>query len=43
VCVARLPRCWECQVITYCDYQPKTPPPGASVARTNRETAPNGP
>jgi endonuclease-3 len=30
VCVARTPRCWECAVIQYCDYQPKTPPPGAS-------------
>ncbi len=30
VCVARTPKCWECAVIQYCDYQPKTPPPGAS-------------
>jgi endonuclease-3 len=30
VCVARTPRCWECAVIRYCDYQPKTPPPGAT-------------
>ena len=29
VCVARTPRCWECAVIRYCDYRPKTPPPGA--------------
>ena len=29
VCVARTPRCWECAVIRYCDYQPKTPPPRA--------------
>jgi endonuclease-3 len=29
VCVARTPRCWECAVIRYCDYQRKTPPPGA--------------
>jgi endonuclease-3 len=27
VCVARLPRCWECAVARWCDYQPKTPPP----------------
>jgi len=27
VCVARTPRCWECAVARYCDYQPKTPPP----------------
>jgi len=27
VCVARTPRCWECAVIQFCDYQPKTPPP----------------
>ncbi|MES3003150.1 MAG: endonuclease III [Pseudomonadota bacterium] len=31
VCVARTPRCWECAVIQYCDYQPKTPPPGATA------------
>ena len=30
VCVARTPRCWECAVIQYCDYRPKTPPPGAT-------------
>ncbi len=30
VCVARTPRCWECAVIQYCDYKPKTPPPGAA-------------
>jgi endonuclease-3 len=30
VCVARTPRCWECAVIQYCDYHPKTPPPGAT-------------
>ncbi|MEO7392916.1 MAG: endonuclease III [Ramlibacter sp.] len=30
VCVARKPRCWECAVIPYCDFKPKTPPPGAS-------------
>jgi endonuclease-3 len=29
VCVARKPKCWQCAVIRYCDYQPKTPPPGA--------------
>ena len=27
VCVARTPKCWECAVIKYCAYQPKTPPP----------------
>lgn len=27
VCVARTPRCWQCAVVTYCDYQPKTLPP----------------
>jgi endonuclease-3 len=27
VCLARTPRCWECAVSRYCDYQPKTPPP----------------
>ena len=31
VCVARTPRCWECAVFRYCDYQPKTPPPGARM------------
>jgi endonuclease III len=29
VCVARKPKCWQCAVIQYCDYQPKTRPPGA--------------
>lgn len=23
VCQARKPRCWECAVVSYCDYQPK--------------------
>ena len=27
VCQARKPRCWECVVAPYCDYQPKTPAP----------------
>jgi len=27
VCVARTPKCWQCAVIQYCDYQPKTPAP----------------
>ncbi len=29
VCVARLPKCWQCAVARWCDYQPKTPPPAA--------------
>ncbi len=31
VCMARTPRCWECAVVQFCDYQPKTPPPRATV------------
>ncbi|MDD2713665.1 MAG: endonuclease III [Simplicispira sp.] len=27
VCQARKPRCWECAVAPYCDFQPKTPAP----------------
>jgi len=27
ICVARLPRCWQCAVARWCDYEPKTPPP----------------
>ncbi|KAF1043684.1 endonuclease III [Xylophilus sp.] len=27
VCRAQLPRCWECVVARWCDYEPKTPPP----------------
>ena len=27
VCVARLPQCWRCAVRSYCDHEPKTPPP----------------
>jgi endonuclease III len=36
VCVARTPKCWECAVIRYCDYQPKTPPPGATAPAKRR-------
>lgn len=28
VCVARKPLCWKCQVAKYCDFEPKTAPPG---------------
>ncbi|MDB5893718.1 MAG: endonuclease [Rhodoferax sp.] len=28
ICQARKPRCWECAVSPYCDYRPKTLPPG---------------
>ena len=33
VCVARTPRCWQCAVAPWCDYQPKTeqPAPKASA------------
>jgi len=31
VCVARTPRCWECAVVQYCDYRPKTPAPGSRL------------
>ncbi len=27
VCVARTPKCWQCAVARWCDYQPKTPAP----------------
>ena len=27
VCIARKPKCWQCAVIQFCDYRPKTPPP----------------
>lgn len=27
VCVARVPRCYECAIREYCRYRPKTPPP----------------
>ncbi len=30
VCVARTPRCWECAVARWCDYEPKTPTPAAA-------------
>ena len=29
VCVARTPRCWECAVAQWCDYEPKTPRPAS--------------
>jgi endonuclease-3 len=38
VCVARSPRCWQCAVIKFCDYQPKTPMPG--TAGTKLESDP---
>jgi endonuclease-3 len=27
ICLARKPRCWECQVTAWCDLRDKTPPP----------------
>ena len=27
VCVARKPMCWQCAVLPYCDFEPKTPLP----------------
>jgi endonuclease III len=27
VCVARTPRCWQCAVARWCDFEPKTAPP----------------
>ena len=29
VCIARKPLCWQCGVAPWCDYVPKTEPPGA--------------
>jgi endonuclease-3 len=29
VCIARKPLCWQCAVATWCDFEPKTPPPAA--------------
>ena len=34
ICKARTPECWRCPVIDLCAYQPKTPAPKASAART---------
>ncbi len=31
VCLARSPRCWDCALTAYCDYQPKTTNPKASA------------
>ena len=28
ICVARKPMCWQCAVVPWCDYRPKTPLPG---------------
>ena len=36
ICKARTPECWRCPVIDLCAYQPKTPPPKSSAARTVR-------
>lgn len=30
VCVARMPKCWQCGVASFCDYKPKTAPPPSS-------------
>src|SRR5437764_12939109 len=38
-CRARLPECWRCPVIDLCRYQPKTPAPGPSGARTARRAS----
>jgi endonuclease-3 len=27
VCLARKPRCWQCQVARYCEFPAKTPAP----------------
>ncbi|CDS49530.1 Endonuclease III [Polaromonas sp. CG9_12] len=27
VCIARKPLCWQCAVVPYCDFKPKTQPP----------------
>jgi endonuclease-3 len=32
VCQARTPRCWQCVVAPWCDYAPKTLPPGGARA-----------
>lgn len=37
VCVARTPRCWECAVAPWCDFEPKTPAP-TSKAKAARKT-----
>jgi len=34
ICKARTPECWRCPVIDLCAYQPKTPAPKSSAART---------
>ena len=31
VCQARTPQCWQCGVRLYCDFKPKTPPPGSKA------------
>ncbi|MGN6701358.1 MAG: endonuclease III, partial [Burkholderiaceae bacterium] len=27
VCVARVPKCWNCMIVDLCEYRPKTPAP----------------
>jgi len=36
VCVARTPKCWQCAVVRYCAYYPKTPPPGGMPPTRSR-------
>ena len=38
-CKARLPECWRCPVIDLCRYQPKTPAPKPTAARTASPTS----
>jgi endonuclease-3 len=36
VCVARTPRCWECAVAPWCDFEPKTPAPTSKTNATRK-------
>jgi len=27
ICKARVPECWRCPIVAWCEYKPKTPPP----------------
>ncbi|TAN09807.1 MAG: endonuclease III [Burkholderiaceae bacterium] len=36
VCVARTPRCWECAVAPWCDFEPKTPAPTSKTKATRK-------
>ncbi len=38
ICKARLPECWRCPIAEWCEYKPKTPPPGRATAGSAKKS-----